>query len=145
VGIGVTAVGYTGHRMHEASALALAMFRPYDSTLARWLSEDPSSHVGGLNLYAYVVNNPIKKVDPFGLAPWDFILCWWYYSECEKSAKKCAAELRQRDLLEVLEENQCGSWGALVVKKCFVENPDCQKAWKYCGKSTIPTRLPGTR
>jgi RHS repeat-associated protein len=124
-GSDVTTVGYTGHRMHAASGLELTMFRGYDPALARWLSEDPASHVGGLNLYGYVANNPIRKVDPFGLAPWDHVLCWWYYGDCEKSAKKCAAELRKRDLLEVLEENQCTSWGALVVKKCFVENPDC--------------------
>jgi RHS repeat-associated protein len=144
-GTDATTIGYTGHRTHDASALALTMFRGYDPALARWLSEDPASHIGGLNLYGYVVNNPIRRIDRYGLAPWDFVLCWWYYGDCDKSAKKCAEELRKRDLLEVLEENQCTSWGALVVKKCFVENPDCQKAWKYCGKSTIPPKLPGTR
>jgi RHS repeat-associated protein len=144
-GTDVTTVGFTGHRTHTGSGLALTMFRGYDLGPARWLSEDPASHVGGLNLYGYVGNNPIRKVDPYGLAPWDFVLCWWYYPKCEKSAKKCEMEMRQCDMVEVMIENQCASWGACVVRKCFVENPDCEKAWKYCGKSTIPTRPPGTR
>jgi hypothetical protein len=48
-------------------------------------------------------------------------------------------------MVEVMTENGCSSWGACVVKKCFVENLECEEAWKYCGKSTIPMRLPGMR
>ena len=50
---------------------SLTLFRHYSSGLGRWLSPDPA---GGditnpqlLNRYAYVMNNPMTLVDPFGL------------------------------------------------------------------------------
>ena len=36
-------------------------------TLARWLSRDPIQEVGGSNLYVYVHNNPLARLDPTGL------------------------------------------------------------------------------
>jgi hypothetical protein len=34
------------------------------------LSRDPINEEGGLNLYGFVENEPIKKIDPFGLFFW---------------------------------------------------------------------------
>jgi len=59
--------GYTGHFMHQASGLALAPYRAYDADIGRWLNRDPIGEQGGVNLYAYVGNNPINLVDPLGL------------------------------------------------------------------------------
>ena len=42
--------------------------RYYDPELGRWLSRDPAEELGGDNLYAFVLNDPIGLVDPFGLA-----------------------------------------------------------------------------
>jgi RHS repeat-associated protein len=42
-------------------------YRFYDPNTGRWLSRDPIEEEGGLNLYAYVFNNPVNQFDPFGL------------------------------------------------------------------------------
>ena len=41
--------------------------RYYSPTLQRFISEDPIGLDGGINFYVYVGNNPITRVDPFGL------------------------------------------------------------------------------
>ncbi len=41
--------------------------RFYDPSLKRWLTPDPSGFVDGANLYAYVLNSPLNRVDLFGL------------------------------------------------------------------------------
>jgi RHS repeat-associated protein len=61
-------LGYTGHYVHQASGLALAPYRAYDAEIGRWLSRDPIEEAGGINLYAYVDNNPLNFLDPTGEA-----------------------------------------------------------------------------
>ena len=59
--------GFTGHYHHQPSGLHLALFRGYDADLGRWISRDPIGENGGINLYAYVFNEPTRHSDPFGL------------------------------------------------------------------------------
>jgi len=42
-------------------------FRMYDSITGRHLEADPIGQAGGLNLYAYVANLPLRFADPRGL------------------------------------------------------------------------------
>jgi RHS repeat-associated protein len=55
----------------EAATIApkLSYFRNriYDQETGRWTQEDPIGHAGGLNLYQFNGNNPVKYTDPFGL------------------------------------------------------------------------------
>lgn len=59
-------VGQVGYYFDESTGLFNVRQRVYDSTLARWLTEDPprSDH----NLYRYVGNSPLFGIDPSGLA-----------------------------------------------------------------------------
>ena len=41
--------------------------RYYDSDYGRWLTPDPEGFQDGLNLYAFVLNDPLIKVDLYGL------------------------------------------------------------------------------
>ena len=59
--------GFTGDYYHAASGLSLTIYRAYDPNLGRWLNRDPIGLAGGINLYAYVGNNPISRIDPLGL------------------------------------------------------------------------------
>lgn len=58
---------YAGMIWHAPSKLNLTINRPYDQVLGRWTQRDPIEEDGGLNLYAYVENDPINSVDPYGL------------------------------------------------------------------------------
>jgi RHS repeat-associated protein len=59
--------GYAMYFWHGQSGLNLTKFRAYDPNLGRWISEDPYGELGGINLYGYVLNNPISYIDPLGL------------------------------------------------------------------------------
>jgi hypothetical protein len=52
--------------MHAASGLLLIQRRAYSPDNERWLSEDPIGLKSGPNLYAYVLNDPTRWVDPDG-------------------------------------------------------------------------------
>ncbi|MFA7061102.1 MAG: RHS repeat-associated core domain-containing protein, partial [Pedobacter sp.] len=54
-------------REQDADDLYYYRSRYYDPTTYRFLNEDIAGLKGGLNVYAYVQNNPINLIDPYGL------------------------------------------------------------------------------
>jgi RHS repeat-associated protein len=57
---------YTGLFYHQRSGLYFAEYRAYDCALKRWLNRDLIGEAGGINLYEYVLNNPISLTDLTG-------------------------------------------------------------------------------
>lgn len=53
--------------------------RQYDPTVGRYLTPDPLGTVDGLNPYLYVGNNPLNKVDPYGLYQTDMHYYMTYF------------------------------------------------------------------
>ena len=69
---------YTGREFDSESGLYYYRARYHISVLGRFVSEDPIGFRGGINLYAYVGNNPVNLIDPHGLSP-----------ECPDCVEKC--------------------------------------------------------
>lgn len=44
-------------------------FRDYDSTIGRYVEGDPTGIDGGMNIYVYANSDPLRIIDPSGLAP----------------------------------------------------------------------------
>jgi RHS repeat-associated protein len=60
---------YTGARIDaETNGLYDFRARMYSSTLGRFMQTDPIGAKGGINLYAYVGNDPLNNIDTNGLA-----------------------------------------------------------------------------
>ena len=63
--------GYTGQAWLPTIGVWYYKAREYDPELGRFLQPDPIDILGGINLYAYVGNDPISWIDPLGLAGGD--------------------------------------------------------------------------
>ncbi len=69
---GFQSFGYAGGIWDADTGLVLFGARWYDPETGRWTSKDPIRFAGGQeNLYVYVADNPIDRIDQTGLAPGD--------------------------------------------------------------------------
>jgi RHS repeat-associated protein len=59
--------GFTGRRWDQETELWYYRNRMYSPELGRFMQRDPEGYVDGMNLYAYVKNNPLRYLDPMGL------------------------------------------------------------------------------
>jgi RHS repeat-associated protein len=58
---------YTGREFEQETGRYFYRARYFDQSIGRFISEDPIGFKGGINFYAYVLNNPINLSDPTGL------------------------------------------------------------------------------
>lgn len=61
---------FSTKRYFEGAGLSYYGYRFYQPVMGRWLTRDPLQEVGGINLYGFTSNNPINRIDPYGLIDW---------------------------------------------------------------------------
>jgi RHS repeat-associated protein len=73
----VNPIRFSG-QYQDPSGLIYYGYRYYAPALGRWINRDPIGVTGGVNLYGFVGNNPISRVDPYGLT-WALFSsdAWW--------------------------------------------------------------------
>ncbi|MGA9413411.1 MAG: RHS repeat-associated core domain-containing protein [Terriglobales bacterium] len=88
---------YTGRESDQETGLYYYRARFYDSSVGRFITEDPIGFRAGIDFYRYVRNNPVDMIDPTGLcehcsivvrchAPSNItFLGWLGYAHCESA------------------------------------------------------------
>lgn len=61
-------MGLPGQYFDQETGLHYNYFRDYDPSTGRYIESDPIGLGGGLNTYGYSRANPLRFIDPFGLA-----------------------------------------------------------------------------
>lgn len=60
---------FSSKECNDQSGFYYYGYRWYSPSQQRWLNRDPIQEKGGINLFAFVLNNPVRWVDNFGKAP----------------------------------------------------------------------------
>ena len=97
---------YTGREYDAETGLYYYRARSYDPKTGRFLQQDPIGLAGGINLYAYVGNNPVVFVDPLGLSKFDKFFglpkaFWnWYHRKVKRPGDPDLSKEEARELYE---------------------------------------------
>jgi uncharacterized protein RhaS with RHS repeats len=91
--------------------------RYYDPKIGRFLSEDPEGFIDGPNMYPYVLNNPVRYVDPWGLAS----------CECPTKQKNCLEELFKQPVgnVQIVTQPPRKNWTATTRKNKIIVYGEC--------------------
>lgn len=93
---------FPGQYYDAETGLHYNYYRYYNPPIGRYLTPDPIGLWGGLNLFVYTANNPVRFTDPKGLliAPWHFVITYvaaWNSDSGVWDSLKLAWEVTSQD------------------------------------------------
>ena len=150
---------FSSKEWNANSGLYYYLYRLYDANQQRWLNRDLIAEKGGINLYCYVGNNPILKIDPngknalligaalvgAGMALW----AWWDYKVCDDAIGKwgdamneCGNEVgscpSNDDLIKFMDKYGGASFSDACFNCAKQKHPELLKDMiKKCGKASV--------
>ena len=105
---------YAGYYVHARSGLNLTVYRAYNPGLGRWISRDRLEESGGINLYGYVLNDPVSASDPLGLARnlknFNCAQLAQLISDKARELQKRAEDMERNDLGLPINDTHCGEF-----------------------------------
>lgn len=107
-------MGYAGYYLHSRSSLNLTLTRAYSAILGRFINRDFIEENGGINLYEYVMNDPVRWTDPFGFG-----------QDCCKGKTGWALYICMRD------NDPCRGLGGWLLMACRFFNPGSRPEMPY--------------
>lgn len=110
---------YSSQEKDDTTGLYYYGYRYYAPALCRWTRPDPAGIIDGLNLYCFVGNEPIAKVDILGLVNVHGRLSRFKDNDAAKIAKTQLA--RHRD---ILTPSFISSLESLISKKPWTRSKD---------------------
>ncbi len=78
---------FTGRERDSETSLYYYRARYYEPRIGRFIQKDPIGDDQGKNLYPYVQNNPVNRIDPSGKV--DISACTYYDQLCATSGGQC--------------------------------------------------------
>jgi RHS repeat-associated protein len=140
--------GFAGLFHDAQSGLDLALYRAYAADLGRWLSRDSIGERGGINLYAYVGNDPVNLIDPWGLMAGDR---YQFASDALQDAFNeiwPTSQLQNAENGASIYQNPDGTYSYTPWQRFpfpWEEDPDHPSPFSPTDRAPAPAVPPGTR
>jgi len=58
---------WSSKEFHQPCGMVYYLYRFYNPVLGRWVNRDPIEEAGGINMFGFVSNSPVRLFDPLGL------------------------------------------------------------------------------
>ena len=131
---------FSTKRTEPTTDLVLYEYRAYSPTLGRWASRDPIAEQGGLNLFGFVDNGPLARVDADGRSWAQFISCVACVG-CAGVAGASCAVMCARGHWDDVEDTFLDCWWkcmwAAEGRECAAFSMTCRAACFACGILSI--------